>query len=199
MRTTSKWKLVLLVSLSSLLLTACGGKNKSGGSKSNSTDNWGGGTILNNGNGQTLPPNWRDIVRQENPCDQGGNRATVSFPLNGANANAGAIYVGASPFGDIAYVNNNGNQTMMTIEVCPRAGASGQGSLLSNPVLNNSYDCPVGEITAVDMVLQGQYQQYQVKFAPISVQGYKTSSLCTGGGYNNQYPYPQQQPYPPYY
>jgi hypothetical protein len=170
------------ITLMGVISVGCGQSNKSGG---NSSSNNGTTppitTHPNTGiNGSTLPSNYIGVIRNENPCQEGGQRTSTQFPLQGISVNAGAVYVGVSSYGDIAVVSNTASGPMMQLEICMRAGATGQGQMLANPVINNSDYCPVGEITAADITLQGQIPM-QVKFAPIHVPGtYRTSSLCNG-------------------
>lgn len=169
------------ITLMGVMSIGCGQSNKSGGSSNSTTTN---PPILTNPNtgydNSSLPSNYINVIRSENPCSMGGQRSATQFPLQGISVNAGAIYVGVSSYGDIAVVSNTASGPMMQLEICSRAGATGQGQMLQNPVINNSDYCPVGEITAADIVLQGQVPM-QVKFAPIHIPGtYRTSSLCNG-------------------
>ena len=159
-------KTALLVGLTATLLASCGKKNSSGGKKS------GGGTVVDDygiySTANGAPGNWFEIVEQENPCYQGGQRAFVQIPLN-ANVNAGAVHVGVSSYGDITVVHAETGQPTMDVYICPRADLTGQGDILQYPVLNTSYECPISEVTAADIVLYGSQVQYQVKFAPIHI------------------------------
>jgi hypothetical protein len=171
------------IALVATVAVGCGKSNKSGGSTTPTTVSTlpGGGVYPPGGvpgmNGMQLPPNYMDIVRQENPCINGMQRTPVQFALQGINVNAGAIYLGVSSFGDIAVVSNSNAGPLMQLEICGRPGASGQGQMMQNPVINNSQYCPVGEITAADVILQGQVPM-QIKFAPIHIPGYRMSGLC---------------------
>jgi hypothetical protein len=160
-----------LVILSSLAMLAigCGNENTSGKGNNNAPINNGYG-IGQYGNGQYGQYSMQqiiEIVGQENQCAQGGQRALVQIPLNGVNVNIGNSHVGVSSYGDIAIVHNNG-AAVMDIYICQRAGVSGQGQLLANPILEASQQCPIGQITAANIVLSGQ-QQYQVAFRPIHI------------------------------
>lgn len=146
------FKNALILSTTALLLVSCGKKNTSGGSSNDSIDSFG-------------------------LSGSKGGRRIVSFPLQGVNSNAGAIYVGVTSFGDIAYVQGK----TITIEVCPRSGMNGQGST-NQPVLMQDSMCLVG-VLVMDAQIGGPYGAYDMKFAPLSVHG---SSLC--GGYNNSLP-----------
>jgi hypothetical protein len=187
-RTSKTRMLKNLVILSSLAILAvgCGNQNTSG--KGDDTTGYNGygtpGTYGTGQYGQYSMDQIISIVGQENQCAQGGQRSFVQVPLNGTNVNIGSSHVGVSSFGDIAIVHNINGGTMMDLYICQRAGASGQGQLLQNPVLEASQNCPVGQITAADLVLSGQ-QQYQVKFAPIHIPGTnRYSQVCAT---NQQY------------
>lgn len=184
MKTTTRSKRFLknltAIALLGMMAVGCGQSNKSGGSSSSSTTTV--PPVTTNPtvgmNGMQLPANYMNIIRTENPCVSGSQRTATQFPLQGINVNAGAIYIGVSSYGDIATVTNTSSGPLMQLEICPRTGTNGQGQMLSNPVINNSDYCPVGEITAADITLQGQVPM-QVKFAPIHIPGtYRSSSLC---------------------
>lgn len=171
------FKSTLVLSLSTLLLASCGGGKNTSGGKSK-IDPLAGGGVIAGGNGQVLPSNWRNVVRQENPCiSGGGTRRVVSFPVQ-TNANVGAIYVGVTSEGDIAYINNNNGTTTLTVEVCQRPDLGNGGQVAQKIVVNNSYYCPVGEITEAYLSLKGNYGQYTLALRPIHVPGYVHSSLC---------------------
>lgn len=172
----------------SAMAVGCGADNTSGksGNSTAGTNGYGTGVYNYPGYGnqygnmtldQMLP-----IIAQENPCLQGGQRSYVQIPLQGINVNVGSSHLGVSPFGDIAVVHNVG-QPVMDLHICPRAGITGQGQLLYNPILETSQYCPVGQITAADIMLSGQVP-YQVKFAPIHIPGTdQLSQLCNMQGY----------------
>lgn len=167
----------------SLMAISCGGKNTSGKTKNSSTNGTGiynypgyGNTYGNMTLSQMMP-----IIGQENPCAQGGQRSYVQIPIQGVNVNVGSGHIGVSPFGDIAVVHNIG-RSVMDLYICPRAGLTGQGQLLYNPILATSKYCPIGQITAADVMLSGQVP-YQVKFAPIYIPGTnQLSQLCNMQG-----------------
>lgn len=168
----------------SMMAISCGGDNTSGQSRNTSPGingipgtgiyNYPGyGNVYGNMSLDQMLP----IIGQENPCALGGQRSYVQIPLNGINVNVGSSHVGVSPFGDIAVVHNIG-QPVMDLHICPRAGLTGQGQLLYNPIIETSQWCPVGQITAADVMLSGQVP-YQVKFAPIHIPGTnQLSQLC---------------------
>ena len=170
---------MVVISITSLLLISCGGtKNTSGGS--NSKD-----PVVTNpdifagGNGTALPPNWQDIIRQENPCQYGGNqRRTVTFPVQ-VNANVGSMYVGVTSEGDIAYIQNQNGNITLTAEICARPDLGNGGQVSQKIVVNNSLACPVGEITEAYISLQGNYGTYTLGLRPIHVPNIGiASSLC---------------------
>lgn len=166
----------------SIMAVSCGGDNTSGKSGNSNTGNIGTfGNYPGYGNvyGNMSLDQMMPIIGQENPCAMGGQRSYVQIPLQGINVNVGMSHVGVSPFGDIAVVHNIG-QPVMDLHICPRAGLTGQGQLLYNPIIETSQWCPVGQITAADVMLSGQVP-YQVKFAPIHIPGTdQLSQLCNG-------------------
>ena len=167
--TTRLFKNLVILSSLAMLAIGCGNENTSGKGNNNAPINNGYG-IGQYGNGQYGQYSMQqiiEIVGQENQCAQGGQRALVQIPLNGVNVNIGNSHVGVSSYGDIAIVHNNG-AAVMDIYICQRAGVSGQGQLLANPILEASQQCPIGQITAANIVLSGQ-QQYQVAFRPIHI------------------------------
>lgn len=192
MKNLNKGKLLkslLSIALLSTLFVSCGQDNKTGQSSRNSSIGSGiWGNVYNNGqygggNGAQLPSNFLDIIAQENTCVQGGQRSQAQITLN-QNINAGSLYVGVTSYGDISVVQNRGGVATMTMYICPRAGLTGQGQLMQNPIVNISQACPVGEISRAHMVLTGQ-PSYEVIFRPIHIpnSGIR-SSLC-----NSQYYY----------
>jgi hypothetical protein len=200
MRTRARnfFKVTTMLTLMSLLLISCGGENESGNNRNNVNGyNYAG--ISTAGNGISLPGNWLQIVHNENPCRVNSNfngqntsvsgKIRVVVPLQGANINAGAFYAGVTPEGDVGIVSNQGNGPVMEVFLCPRADVSGQGSLMATPVLNTSRECPIGEITAANISLQGQFgYNYNLSFAPINILGTdRRSSLCQGS--YQQYPF----------
>lgn len=171
-------KAAVMLGLTSTLMVSCGKKNTTGGGGSDSgiydvyTQTYAGAQGMN------LPSNWFEIIAQENPCQQGGRRAQVQIPVD-VNVNAGGLYVGVTSYGDVSVIHNQGGRPVMDLHICPRAGLTGQGQLTQHPVLNNSRVCPIGEITAGDVVLYGQQVHYQLKFAPIHIpNGGRYSRLC---------------------
>lgn len=169
-------KSTLVLSTISLLLVSCGPKNTSGGKTKSKP---GVDTTVTTANKGA----WIDIVRQENPCQYGGQRQPITIPLQNSGGSAGATYVGVTSEGDIAYVESNGGQQIMTVEICSRPAIDGRatGGMASNPVLKtNLYNCPIDEIVKADIYLDGAYGNYMLAFAPIHVPGYRQSSLCMG-------------------
>lgn len=175
-----------VLSVITMMSIACGKDNTSGKSGNNSNVNGGTGIYNYPGYGNVYGTMSLDqilvTVGQENPCLQGGQRAYTQIPLQGINVNVGSSHLGVSPFGDIAVVHNIG-QPVMDLLICPRAGLTGQGQLLYNPIIETSQFCPVGQITAADVMLSGQVP-YQVKFAPIHIPGTdQLSQICNNGMY----------------
>lgn len=172
------------------IMVSCG-KNNTSGTTTDQADNWNtwgdgytlpGGTY-GSGNGNQLPGNWMNVVSQENPCYQGGQRSTAQLELN-INANAGGAFVGVTSYGDIAVVANQNGRTVATMYICPRYGLTGQGQFISQPVIESSPYCPIGQVSNLDVQLGSQAgQPYYLAFRPIHIPGtgYQ-SSLCS-----NQY------------
>ncbi len=186
----------------SATMVSCGKNNKSGGGSSSSGGGIGVGGFGSYGNinvagysgnlGQLL-----NVVASENPCRTTGGgygygygqqpyqnsnaRTVVAIPLQGINVNAGSLYVGVTPEGDIAVVSNTNGGPRMELHLCARPDLTGQGQLMANPVLNSSQRCPIGEITASDVMLQSSAgaQPYILKYAPIHIPGTdRYSSIC---------------------
>jgi hypothetical protein len=169
-------KSLLTVALVSTLFVSCGKDNTTGKKSSNNSGVFGAGAF---GNG-SLPSNYMNTLMQENQCAQGGQRTTVQLQLN-QQVSAG-LYAGVTSFGDIAVIQNAGGGGRATLYICPRAGLQGgqtNGQLLENPIITNSVTCPIGQISRMNMILQGQ-TQYQAIFRPIDAQG---SSLCQNQGF----------------
>ena len=147
-------KRTFLLLIVSLALVSCGKSNKSGTSSSTTTP----GTVtggISGGNGTALPNDWLNIVFNENRCRHGdGSRRTHSEPLRNMSVNAGGLYVGATSNGDVMVVSNKNNIPTIDIYVCNRPGLAG-GGIQSNPVINYSSSCSVGEITSATMILRG--------------------------------------------
>lgn len=175
----------MLFAFTALMLASCGGNNTSGGGSSNGNpvNPIDGGGIIQGGNGQALPPNWREIVRRENPCRDGSsglhqNRQIVQIPVQ-VQTNAGALHVGVTSMGDVAYVQNNGGGAQVTLEICQRLGMANTGHQFGNMILNLSRTCPVAEISQAYMRLSGQVP-YEVNFRRIDAPNFEgqSSSLC---------------------
>ncbi|MEX1099116.1 MAG: hypothetical protein WEB87_01745, partial [Bacteriovoracaceae bacterium] len=176
--------LAILMILTAMTVS-CGKNNTTGKDNDSSTIGWNGfGTGPYTGsNGNTLPANWMDIVGQENPCYQGGQRAPAQMPIN-ATVNVGALYVGVTSEGDIAVVQNQGGAPTMNLYICPRPGLTGQGQLYDNIVLEHSNECPVSQITKTNVALEAQYGPFYLKFAPIHIPGTnRMSQLCSSNYY----------------
>lgn len=170
-------KNLVVLSAVALISVSCGKDNSSG--KGSSTDGYGSG-IYNYAGYGTQYGNYTlqemmNIISQENPCAQGGTRVRVQIPLN-INVNVGTPYVGVTSFGDMAVVQNQG-QAVFEMYICPRSGANGQGQLISNPVIESSTYCAIGQITAANAVLYGA-TNYQLAFR--SIQYGNGSQLCRG-------------------
>jgi len=191
-------KKIAITSFTTALLVSCGGKNTSGGNTSGAFGAYGN---LAGGNGYA---NFGAILQQvanENPCringggggGQGiGGRQSTTVNLQGINVNVNSSYVGVTAEGDIAVVHNSNGVAALDMYLCPRPNTSGQGELTQLPVLNTSQECPVGEITAADVLLYAnQSQPYYLKFFPIHIPGAgKYSQVCQGyNGGNGGYPY----------
>jgi len=182
------FKKALMLSVLALSLVACGENNTTGKSSNSTSGTWGqfggyGGGQYYGGNGNQLPSDWLDRVGQENPCQMGGQRAQAQMAVQ-ANVNVGALYVGVTSEGDIAVVNNENGAPTMTLFICPRPDLTGQGSITNQPITEASQYCPVGQVSASDVQLQGQYGQYYLKFAPIHIPGTnRISSICSNGMY----------------
>lgn len=176
-------KKVLMLSVLALMVASCG-ENNTTGKKRNNVGNWGsfggfGGGQYYGGNGNTLPNDWMDRIAMENPCHYGGQRAQTQLQVN-STVNVGAMYAGVTSEGDIAIVNNQGGVAVMTLFICPRPDLTGQGNITRQPITEASQFCPIGQITASDVSISGQYGTYYLKFAPIHIPGTdRISSICT--------------------
>jgi hypothetical protein len=180
MRTSKARFFKNLVVLSSLAILAvgCGNQNTSGKGSNNAPINTGINGFNNGQYGQYSGQQLLSIVGNENPCVAGGQRAYVQIPVNGMNINMGSTHIGVSSLGDIAIFQNNGAPTL-DLHICQRAGATGQGQLLANPILETSQLCPVSQVTAANVVLSGQQVQYEIAFRPIHIpQVGIFSSIC---------------------
>ena len=166
----------------SLTIVGCGKDDKSGKKKNNGSPTVPGINNAYNYGAYNLPSNWLEIVAQENPCQLSGTTARVSIAttLQGLNINAGAIYAGVTPEGDIGIITNqNGNPTLEVL-ACDDLAAAGTPTVFdySFPVLNVSDICPISEITDFDVVIQTTQGQAILEFAPIAIPGARASSLC---------------------
>lgn len=190
-------KSILMLALAVTLMVSCGKENKSGddnNSNQYSNGNYGGFQYGNiNNNGMNLPQNWQTVVMNENPCSvnyQNGSpfnnnsntgRQIVVIPLTGINVNQGSVHVGVTPQGDVGIVSNQNNGPVIELHLCQRPDITGRGGLSSNPVLNTSSNCPLSEVTSLDVSLEGnpQFAAYLLQFAPIHIQNTdRRSSLC---------------------
>lgn len=193
MKTRQTLKGLLLIF--AFLLASCGKDNVSG---NNPNSNVFGGAI-------GIPGQYGNALYAENPCrvnagfngfpNQAGiqGRQTVVVRLQGMNVAIGSSYVGVTSEGDIANVYNDGSGPVMAMQLCNR-GFGTQGQLLGNPIINNSLNCQVDEITSAQVILPSQFgQPLYLNFRAIYFSG---SSLCGGG--INQFPgqFPGQFPYP---
>lgn len=165
-----------VLGLISLAAVSCGKDNTSGQSSNASTTAGIYSQYPGYGNvyGTMTLDQIMTAVSAENPCDQGGTRVRVQIPLQ-MNVNTGSSYLGVTSFGDIAVAYNQA-QPVIDLYICPRAGATGQGQLSYNPILETSTQCPVGQISAAEVILSGQVP-YTLRFRPINSTG---SSVCTG-------------------
>lgn len=164
----------------SAMAVSCGKDNTSG--KTKNKDGYGTGIYnypgYGNQYGNMSLQDIMGVVGQENPCAMGGQRQYVQIQLQGVNVNIGSSHLGVSPFGDMAVAHNTGGMPVLDLHICPRAGASGQDQLLYNPILEASQYCPVGQITAANVMLQGQVP-YEIAFAPIHIPGTnRLSQVC---------------------
>lgn len=178
-------KVLVLVVL--VFAAACGENNTSGKNKNRNNNypwggTFGGGGTFVGGNGNSLPANWLDQVAIENPCLYGGQRAQAQLQVQ-ANVNVGALYVGVTSEGDMAIVNNQNGLPLMTLYICPRPDLTGQGTIIRQPITENSVSCPVGQISSSEVSLQGQYGQYRLNLRPIHIPNAGVvSSLCVNNG-----------------
>ena len=182
------FKTAFLAVLISTLFISCGKNNSSGGSGTATTPVAGfpGTTYAGVG---ALPANFIQIIEQENPCrtNVGGvpanaARIVTTIPLQGVNVNAGGVFVGVTPEGDVGIVTNTTGAPAMELRMCPRPDLTGNGQLVSNPVLNTSQLCPVGEVTALNVSLasSSNFGNYLLPFAPIHIMGTdRFSTLCS--------------------
>lgn len=122
------------------------------------------------------------IIAQENPCVNGGQRFETTIPLIARQTPLNSFYVGVSASGDIAYVSNTDGLTKLHLNLCPRAGADGSGYIIKKFELNTSSNCEFDEITAGDIFLGTRMDyNYPIKFFPVNIPGTKQlSSLCGG-------------------
>ena len=190
-------KSILMLAFAVTLMVSCGKENKSGDANNNpnqyNNGNYGGFQYGNiNNNGMNLPGDWMNIVMNENPCqvsyqngspfnNSGSGRTIVTIPLNGVNVNQGSVHIGVTPQGDVGIVSNQNNGPVIELHLCQRPDLTGQGGLSSNPVINSSDNCPLSEITSMNVSLAGnpQFSAYILQFAPIHIQGTnRFSSLC---------------------
>jgi hypothetical protein len=183
------FKVTTMLTLMSLLLISCGKENESGKTSKSNGYNYPG--MSSSGNGVGLPSNWLTVVQNENPCKTyngttSTNKIRVTVPLQGININAGSFYVGVTAEGDVGIVSNQSSGPVMEMYLCPRPDVTGQGSLASTPIVNNSNECPVGEVSSANISLSAQYGAYNLAFYPINVVGTNhSSSLCQN--YNQYY------------
>ena len=189
-RANSFLKSFFLGLLVSTLFVSCGGDNNTGTGRT-SADPWG-GTVVAAGNGSTLPTNWQQVLYNEYPCNVGGYSSTSRITINVQSSgqlmvNSGSMYVGVTYNGDILIIRNESNRISAQIHACQRPGLVNNGAYLATqPVLNVSRTCSVGEITAADISLNSNNgYQYPLVFYPIGLSS--PSSLCsnsnTGGGF----------------
>jgi hypothetical protein len=166
--------------LMAVFAVSCGKDNtsgKSGNSGSGFTSGIGSyGTFPN----QASLPQIMQVVAQQNPCWEGGQRSTVQIALQ-MNVNVGSSYMGVTPFGDIMVVSNYG-QPRAELYICPRAimsqGTTG-GTLTRNPIVQADPLCPIGKIDAATVVFNTNWGPVQLPFAPIHIPGTnRISQLC---------------------
>ncbi len=152
-----KWSVLFALS-SLLILSACGDKNKSG--QSGTESYWGG---LNTGtyNGPAPMNTSNPYVQRiftSLPCSAGGMVMPNQQRMGaGSNYNAGVsfngVYVGVTVEGDIAVLSSNGgSQSVISIYLCPRPNVNGAN--LSGPPIAyaaSSRGCRVDQITAMDV------------------------------------------------
>lgn len=194
MKTKQLFKGLLLIF--AMVLSGCGKDNVSG----NQNNGLYGGAI-------GIPGQYGNAIYAENPCRVNAiptygyptqqniqGRQTIVVRLQGVNVAIGSSYIGVTSEGDIANVYNDGRGPVMAMQLCNR-GFAAQGQLLGNPIINNSLNCQVDEITQAQVVLPGMFGQIYLNFRPIYFSG---SSLCGGG--MGQFPgqFPGQYPYPGY-
>ncbi|MAX65938.1 MAG: hypothetical protein QF441_12355 [Bacteriovoracaceae bacterium] len=187
-RAMSFLRSTIAVSLLATLLVSCSKENKSGGGSSGSSIT----TI--SGNGSKLPSNWKSVLANEYPCTTTNingqvtnRRITVPVQVPGyINANAGAIYTGVTLEGDLLTIHNNGSNVSVELRVCERPELNtSSAQFIAQPILNQSYNCAIGEISAADIVVNSTYGQYQLVFFPIGKSA--PSSLCQQTQYSQPY------------
>ncbi len=178
MRELVKVSLLTLVTMA--FLVSCGKENKSSGGSSSNSSNYGYPTGGSYGNGSmSLPSNWIDILRNENPCTDyntgniTNNRTRIVVTLDGLNVNANSMYAGITGEGDIGIVSVKNNRPVIEIFACnrPNLGSNARGYIVSQygtaPVLNVSQNCSVSEISSMDIGLETNQSGYILRFYPI--------------------------------
>ncbi len=181
MRTRAKsfLKVIFTFTLLSTLLVGCGKENESGGS-SGSSNSWNGG-VTSVGNGNKLPSDWVKRLENEYRCNTGystnNSRQRLGVQVPGQlNLNANALHVGVTLEGDILIMSNKNNRTTVELRACRRPANSSQAQLYTQPVVNVSRVCAIGEITAANVMVQTQYGPYELVFFPIGMSA--PSTLC---------------------
>ena len=185
----NKWfKAIFVALVSTTVLMGCGKDNSSGGGGGGSSSG-GGGTVTVNG--QSVPSNWRHVLENEYQCqtyDNNGNRTNrrISIPVQlpgNVNINAGSIHVGVTLEGDQLVIRRDGNNVITELRVCDRAGIqTNNAQFIQMPVLNLSYMCSLGEISAADVYVYSNYGAYHLAFFPIGLSG--PSTLCQNQSQN---------------
>ncbi len=168
-RTKSFFKVLSVLALVSTLTVSCGKNNKSGGGKSSPSVN-GFNNTMAGAYGVDL-----NIIGNEYPCTS-GNQQRIRYQRDISNitrANVGTVHVGVTAGGDIAVISGNqSGQTLLEVFACPRAGlvTNARPEMQQRPVIQESRNCSIPEITAADFFLQNtQGYYYQLKFYPIGL------------------------------
>lgn len=187
-RAKSFIKAATMALLVSTLFISCGKDNKSGGSSPSNTpvvtDPWSGGST-NVGNGNSLPSNWINVLYNEYSCNTGANnntRVRMQVQAQGPiTINASALHVAVTLEGDILVMSNTNNVVSMELHACQRPGMQNTAQFIQKPVLNVSYQCAMGEVTAADILLNSQNGPYSLVFFPAGLSS--PSSLCQSQQY----------------
>ena len=100
--------------------------------------------------------------------------------------NQGAIYVGVTPAGDIAVVSGNGVQNNAQLFICNVAPLTGNLQVIGQTIVENSFHCSFGQITAMDIRVEFAVNQGFgggfpdiLQFAPVHIPSAgRISNVC---------------------